>query len=325
MSADLQLFEEETPVSAQTLEIAPDDNGIDEQSMPTIAAASPVLAVQLEPEPMPLMQILPADFRLPVLTRFVPDLAIKKALDDALVYLQAIEIEGQGREGITRADAGLSEVNARIAAAEAHFEDPASIAFELHRHVTGTRASWVTDAKAVVKSKGNAVWKEGERLKAEAAKEQRRIQDEANAKARQEAEEAAALAKKNQAPPAVVQKLEERAKTATAPPVPAPVSAAPLMTDNSVVTTYKAKFVSTPDDAEGVHPDITKLSPAELGDIKVLLKAIVDGRTDLLSLLSIEWGKLDKLAVSQEGTFSVPGFVAFKTGGTRKKATRGRK
>lgn len=311
MSQDLQLFPD--------LEIAPDDNGIDEQSMPTLPAA--VVAVHLEPEPMPLMQILPADFRLPVLTKFVPDPAIKARLDKALSYAASIEIVGKGRDGIQTADVALSELNAAIAVAEKHFEDPASIAFELHRHVTTTRASWVNQCKDAVKRLGQAIWRETNRLNDEAAAERRRRQDEANRIAREEADREAAKAAANNAPAPVVEKLQERAKTAVAPPV-APPAAAPPLTDNSVVTTYKARLASTPEDAEELAPALTALTPAEQADVLKLFKAIVDGRTDLLALVSVNYAAINKLAVAQEATFNVPGFVAFKTGGTRKKAAR---
>lgn len=324
MSHDLQVFDEEAPV----LQIAPDEDdlGVNETTMPTVpvAAVTPVLQVQLEPETAPLMQILPAGFPLPLLTRFVANPAIKARIDTALTYARSIAIDGQGREAIARADAALSELNASIAAGELHFKEPAQIADELHKHVTGTRGAWVNDAKAAVRAIGNAVWKENERLKAAAAAEQRRQQEEANDKARAEAEREAAEARKKQAPPQVVQKLEERAKTAVAPPV-APPTTAPPMTDNSVVTTWKARLASTPEDAEEQAPALTSLTPEEQADVLKLFAAIVGGRTDLLSLVSVNYTAINKLAVAQESTFSVPGFVAYKTGGTRKKAVRGRK
>lgn len=314
--SDLQIFEEETG-----LEIAPDDMGVNETTMPTIAAVQPVMEVQLQPASLPLMEILPADFRLPVLTRFVPNPEVKARIDKALTYAKSIEIEGKGQEALALADVALSELNAAITRGELEFEDPASIAFELHRHVTSRRAEWVTDAKAIVKRMGTAVWKETERLKSAAAAEQRRIQDEANAKLREEAEREAAAARKNQAPAQVVQKLEERAKTAVAPVVATP-PAAPPMTDNTVVTTWKARLSSTSEDADKLAPALTSLSKDEQADVLKLFAAIAGGRTDLLAYVSVNYGAINKLAVAQESTFSIPGFVAFKTGGTRKKAQR---
>lgn len=307
-----------------------DDKGVDEQSMPTVLQMAPeepiaaaVIHAQLEPEPMPLMQILPADFKLPALLKFIPNPEVKVALQKAHEYALSIEIEGKGRDGIALADSALSELAARIKRAEQEFEEPAAIAYDLHRQVTSTRANWVNGARDDYKRIGQKIWREDQRLKDEDAKERRRLQDEANAKARKEAEERLAAAKKNAAPAPVVEKLEQQAKTVTAPPVVAPSAAAgPLMTDNSVITVWKAKLASTPDDVDDAHIDITKLSPAEIADLKTLLKAIIDGRTDLLCAFSIEWGALDKLAAAQEATFNVPGFVAYKTGGTRKKPAR---
>lgn len=320
MSQDLQLFDEKPELA-----IAPDDDmGVNEQTMPTVAAAAPVMEVRLEPETAPLMQILPADFRLPVLTRFIPNPEVKARIDKALTYAKSIAIEGQGQEALTTVDAALSELNAAIARGEAEFKDPAEIAFELHRHVTGTRGAWVNDAKAEVKRIGNAVWRESNRLKEEAAREQRRLQDEANAKARAEADAEAARAAAARAPAPVIEKLQERARTAVAPPV-APLQSAPLMTDNSVVTTWRARLASTPEDADELAPALTSLSKDEQADVLKLFAAIAGGRTDLLSLVSVNFGAINKLAVSQESTFNVPGFVAFKTGGTRKKAQRVRR
>lgn len=319
--SDLQLFEEETPAPAE-LAIAPEDLGIDETSMPVVVMATEQDRDRLAADTMPLMQILPADFRLPALTRFVPDLAIKARIDTALTYVQSIEIEGKGLEALKLIDAGLNELNAAIAAGEAHFEEPASIAYDLHRHVTGTRGAWVNDPKAVVKKIGTAVWKETERLKAAAAAEQQRLQDEANAKAREEARIAAEQAAKNRAPAPIIEKLEQQAKTATAPPVIAQAVAPPL-SDNSVVTTWKARLASIAEDADEQAPALTALTPEQRQDVIRLFKAIVDGRHDLLSLVSVNYGAINKLAVAQESTFNVPGFVAYKTGGTRKKAQRG--
>jgi hypothetical protein len=206
---------------ALDLEPEPDTKGIDAQSMPTIEMAddepqapSAVVHARLESEPLPLMQILPADFRLPVLTRFVPDARIKARIDAALAYAKSLAIEGRGPDGITAADAALAELNDAIKAGERHFEEPAQIAHDLHKHVTGTRATWVNAAKIEARSIGTQVWRENERLKAEADRERRRRQEEANQRAREEAEAEAARAKQAAAPPQVVQKLEERARPA---------------------------------------------------------------------------------------------------------------
>jgi hypothetical protein len=326
VSNDLQVFDDEETTG---LAIAPDDDdmGINETTMPTVdATPQPVIEVQLQPETMPLMEILPADFRLPVLTRFVPDPTVKARIDKALAYAKTIQIEGKGQDALARMDPALEELNAAIAVGEALFKEPAEIAFELHRHVTGKRAEWVNAPKAEVKSIGNAVWKETERLKEVAAAEQRRIQEEANAKARAEAAQAAADAEKNKAPAPIVEKLQQQAKSAVAPPVPAPTRPfggfGGSSSSNTVVTTWKARLDSASEDAEEQAPALTSLSDAERADVLKLFKAIVDGRHDLLSLVSVNYGAINKLAVAQESTFNVPGFVAYKTGGTRKKAAR---
>lgn len=322
--SDLQLFEDETP----ELAIAPDDDmGVNAVTMPTVGESTDPIGDDLAGDvTLPLMEILPADFRLPVLTRFVPDPAVKARIDKALAYAKTIEIEGKGQDALTRMDPALEELNAAIAAGEALFKEPAEIAFELHRHVTGKRAEWVNTPKAEVKSIGNAVWKETERLKEVVAAEQRRIQEEANAAARAEAALAAAEAEKNKAPAPIVEKLQQQAKTAVAPPVPPPTRSfggfGGSTSSNTVVTTWKARLASASEEADDQAPALTSLSDVERADVLKLFQAIVDGRHDLLSLVSVNYGAINKLAVAQESTFNVPGFIAYKTGGTRKKATK---
>lgn len=321
----LDLEPEPTPADGLALD---DDMGINEQTMPTVPAAVPaaVVEVQLEPAPMPLMQILPADFRLPALTKFIPNPAVKARIDTALAYAKTIEIDGKGQDALAKMDPALTELNDAIAAGDAEFEDAAGIAFELHRYVTGKRAEWVNGPKADAKAFGTAVWKETERLKTEAERERRRDQEAANAKAREEAAAAAAEAARNKAPAPILQKLQEQAKTAVAAPVAPPARSfggfGGSTSSNTVVTTWKARLASTSEEAEELAPALTALSPDEQADVLKLFAAIVGGRTDLLALVSVNYGAINKLAVSQESTFNVPGFVAYKTGGTRKKARR---
>lgn len=322
MSTELAIFEDpiedaSTPEAkaaafVQRLEIAPEEEPV-----------KAVMEVQLEPAAMPLMQILPADFKLPDLIKFVPNAEVKEALDKAHTYALSIEIEGKGPEALALIDTAMNELKTRIERAVAEFDDPAAIAFSLHRSITSKRAEWVTQAQADYKRLGTAVWKETERLKAEAEKERQRLQAIEDQKVRVAAAAQLATAQAAKAPPAVVERMEAAVQTAVAPPVAfhRPVA----MAANTVVTTWKARLASTPENAEVLNPDITKLSESEMEDLKTFLKAIVDGRTDLLAHLSIEWGALNKQAVASEATFKIPGFVAFKTGGTRAKGTRGRR
>ena len=103
----------------------------DPEPAPEPPAAVALEEVELEPDPAPLpvalMQILPADFPLPALTRFVPDPRLKAALDQASAY--ALSVEVHGAEGLQRADLALTALRTSLKGYLAQFDEPRDIAY----------------------------------------------------------------------------------------------------------------------------------------------------------------------------------------------------
>lgn len=311
----------------------PEDAGIDEQSMPTLTptlsmapedqapAPTGVMEVRLEPAAAaPLAELLPANFPLPALIHFVPNRAIRTALDEASAY--ALSIDVKGPEGLQRADLALTALNDAIKAADAHFEEPAAIANRLHKQITTVRGEWTADGKSAKNVVGQRVYAENDRLDREARRVVREAQEEANRLAREDAEREAERAAKSKAPAAVVEQLKEQAKTATAPPVPVPAIAPPAMKGTTVTTTWKARLVGTPADDEP-NPKVADLSIAQQAQLKALLKAILDDKAPITAI-EFNWSVLNGRAKADKSTLAIPGVEAFTEGGVRAKGTRSR-
>lgn len=302
----------------QDLEVEPDEpTSLDvEPDAPSAPVA--VMAVQLEPMPLPLMQVLPADFQLPALIKFVPDPAIKRAVDDAVSYALTVDVAAPG--GLARADLAVSAVSAALKAADAHFDEPAELSNQLHKHITGTRAAWTAAGRSCKDTMGRRIWAENQRIQAEAAEVRRLEQAEANRKAREAAAAEAELARKSHAPAAVVEQLQQKAETAVAPPVP--VVDAPKMTANTVVTTWKARLKGTPADAEP-NPKMAEITPAQRLTVLEMMAGVIAG-TVPITVLEINWSVLNGRAKSDKGTLAITGIEAFADGGVRSKGTRSR-
>lgn len=269
--------------------------------------------------PMPLMEILPADFPLPALAKFCPDQRLKVAIDQAAAYVLSIDVTGA--EGLQRADLALATVRTSVKAIEGHFEQPVAIANDLHKRLTGKRSEWIADGKAAIDTVGRRVWTEQRRLDAIAADERRKAQEDANRKAREEAEREAAAAKANQAPPQVVEELEKRAETAVAPPVAAPI-AAPAMKNTTTVTTWKARIKGTPAEADP-NPKMAEITGAQRLQVLALMQGVIDGR-DPITAFELNWSVLNGRAKADKSTLSITGIEAFQEGGVRAKGTRSR-
>lgn len=289
----------------------------DEPAAPTSQPAS-VVNVALVPTAA-LMEVLPADFPLPQLIRFVPDQRLKVATDQAAAY--ALSLDVTGAEGLQRADLALAAVRTSVKAIEGHFEQPVSIANELHKRLTGKRSEWIADGKAAIDTVGRRVWTEQRRLDAIAADERRKAQEDANRKAREEAEREAAAAKKNQAPAQVVEELEKRAETAVAPPVAAPL-AAPAMKNTTTVTTWKARIKGTPAEADP-NPKMAEITGAQRLQVLALMQSVIDGR-DPITAFELNWSVLNGRAKADKSTLAIAGIEAFQEGGVRAKGTRNR-
>lgn len=265
---------------------------------------------------LPVMEILPADFPLPLLTRFVPDRALLAAVQAADRYAAALTISGP--EGIARGDVALTALKDSVRAIERHFEEPASVANRLHKSITGLRAEWCQSAEQTIKTVGRRIWIEQDRLKQVEAEERRRTQAEADRLAREDARREAEAAAAAQAPAPVVEALTRRAETATAPPVARPVSTPAL--GNAAVTTWRARLAGSDATAEP-NPKMAELTADQAEQVREAMRGVLAG-TVPLTVFEINWPVLNGRAKADKSTFAIAGFEAFKDGGTRAKASR---
>lgn len=270
---------------------------------------------------VPLVEVLPADFQLPLLLKFVPDVRLRDAAKVAAEKCAAVVVSGQS--GLQAVDAELDNVRGAIKAIEASFKRPAEIANELHKHVTSTRAEWLERPLEVVDLKNKEVYAEQKRIKALEDEQRRQVQAEADRLAREAAARAAADAERQQADARVVEALKAQAKTAVAPPVSVPRSA-PLAS-TTTVETWKARFIGTPDDAEEQNPDIKDLSDAQRLSLIQTLKAIIDGKLPIAAIKEMNWTYLNKRADSERSAWNIPGLETFDAGTARAKAKRGKR
>lgn len=270
-----------------------------------------------DPAPAGRVDLLPAEFQLPPLVRFVPNPSIKAALDQAVASALAVRVEGEA--GIAQADAALGNLRDAMKATEAHFEDPAKLANDEHKRITGTRAEWLRGAIQAAQTLGAALVTEAERLKraalAKAAAEQEALDREARAHAAQEAQ----LAEAAGAPTAVVEALQEHAATVTAAPV-APVEVGAGLARSTVTKAWKARLHGTAPGAE-INPSAEDLTPAQVPHFEALLRAVLEGRTSR-GCLAINWSYLDKRAKADKSAMQIPGVEAFQIAGTRAKGGR---
>jgi hypothetical protein len=291
----------------------------------------PDVALDIEPEPeadpapeprgtvvpFPVAQVLPSDFPLPVLTRFLPDVALRRATDEAAAY--ALSVEVSGPEGLQRADGAVTALRASLKAIEDHFDEPVAIANRLHKQLTGVRGDWLERGLAAVRTVGQRIYTEKQRLDAIEREARRKAQEEADRLAREVARKAAEEAAKAQAPKQVVEEMRRQAETATAPPVPV-TAPAPKLQGVSTVTTWKARIAGTPPCDEPL-PETEDLSPAQRLEVLKLLKAIIDGRAPMACIV-LNATYLNKRAKADKSTLQIPGIEAFDEGGVRAKGTR---
>jgi hypothetical protein len=275
-------------------------------------------AVKDVPSPVALMQILPADFPLPVLTRFVPNPALRIAVDEAAKY--ALSLEVAGPEGVKRGDAACTALRTALKKMEADFEEPKEIANRLHKQITGTIAEWGGPGKAALQTVGGRVAREQARLQQEAADARRKAQAEEDRKARERARADAEAAAKS-APAPVVEEMKRQAETATAPPVP-DVQAPPKLADSTIVKTWKARPKGSSGEADP-NPATEDMTPAQRTAFMELIVAIAKGEHKLIGIQP-DYSYLNARARGDEKTFDIPGFEAFEQIGLRAKGGRGR-
>jgi len=308
------------------LEMPVDDLEIplDAPAVPEPRAANANLEPRaLSPEPsalplVPLVEVLPADFQLPRLLKFCPDVRLRAGLDEATRYALAVEV--QGPEGLQRADVALGAVRTSLKAIEAHFDEPKDLANKLHKRITSTIAEWCEAGDAAVKTVGRRIAQEQTRLEQLARDARRKAQEEEDRKAREAARRLADEAAKQHAPEPVVEQMRKQAETATAPPVPQSAVAPAALRSSSVVKTWKARIAGTPADADPL-PDLATVTPAQRVEVLKLLAAIIAG-TAPLTCIDLNTSYLGQRAKADKSTLAIPGIEAFEDLGTRAKGAR---
>lgn len=313
MTADLLSF----PNAGDELAIEPDELMLEIEPEPAAMAIEPPAAVDVPAIAGALMEVLPADFKLPALIKFIPNPALRGEADKAATYALGLTVDGP--EGLQRADLALATLRASLKAIDEHLEEPIAVANALHKRLTSVRAEWRAQGDTAVKTVGNRIFTEQRRIEALAAEERRKAQAEADRIARENAQREAKAAEEAKAPAPVVEELKRQAETVTAPPVAMPATA-PMLRSSTTVTTWKARLVGTPGSDEA-NPGIDALSTAQRAQALTLLKAILEGKAPLAAV-EINWSYLNKRAKSDKGTLAIAGIEAFEEGSVRAKGSR---
>jgi hypothetical protein len=305
----------------RTEEAEPEIGLDDEPSIPLVDEADPATSpptsrVQAV-EAAALVEVLPADFPLSPLMRFVPDSRLKLAVNDATAY--ALGIQVTGAEGIERADRALTALRGSLKACVDNFAEPADIANRLHKWITGTRAEWTQAGDVAVKTVGQRIFSEQRRLEQLAAEERRRAQELADRQAREAADREVKAAEAAKAPTPVVEELKRQAETATAPPVHVPTSA-PAMRGNTTIATWKARIAGTPEDAEP-NPKMAELTSAQIAKVFTLIESVLSGDAPI-TVFELNWSVLNGRAKADKGTLRMAGIEAFEQGSVRAKGRR---
>lgn len=291
----------------------------------------PELPLEIEPEPAAagsldpavistaLIEVLPADFQLPLLTKFIPNPALRTALHEAVQ--QALAVEVAAPHGLERADVALSAIHRHVKTIEEHFEEPTRVAYDLHRRLTGLRSEWSSEGKDAIKVMARRIFDEHERQHALEREARRREQEEADRQAREAAQREAAQAEAANVPAPIVEEMKQQAQTVTAPPVSAGPGVSSVLRNNSTTRTWKARIAGTSGDAEDQQPCVEALSAPQRAKVLETMKAVLEGRAPL-AVFEINWSYLDKRAKADKSAMGIPGFEAFQVGGVRAKGRR---
>jgi hypothetical protein len=271
-----------------------------------------------EVQSLGLMAVLPADFPLPSLIRFVPDPALKAQIDAAAEA--ALGIEVVGASGLRQADQAIASLRRAVGDVRQHFEEPASQAHALHVAITSCRGQWMQAGETAITVVGRRIAAETARLQAIADADRRKAQAEADAREREARRRHAEEAARQAAPEHIVQAMKAEAETATAPPVAPAASSPPPLASTTILQTWKARPAGTPADAEP-NPEIGDLSPMQAGEIRKLMRAAADG-LESLACFSIDWGYINRRAKAEGKAFRMVGVEAFQDSSTRAKPGR---
>lgn len=262
-----------------------------------------------------LARSLPEGFNLPALLRFLPDVRLKQRADALAADALAIDVTVEG--GLVAADEALAPLRESVTEIETCFEDPTSLANQLHKRLTGLRTDFCTAAKAALETVSKRIAAEKRRLDQVALEAQRAAQAAADKQARADAQKAADAAKAAGQSKTVVAQLKEQAKVAVAPPVASPVRT-PVLASTSVVAKWKARFVGSPADADP-NPEVADMTADQQEQLRRVLLAVGNGQLPLAVCAGLDWSYLNKRAAAEKKTFEMPQLEAFDEGGTRKK------
>lgn len=266
----------------------------------------------------PLVELLPADFPLPALIKFVPDARVRAAADQDAERLLGIEVTDETSMRVV--DACLDRQRAHKKTIEGLFDEPTSIANQLHKRLTSLRAEWLEPTERAIKAAGQRIVETQRRLEREAADERRTRQEEADRIAREQAQREADAARQAQAPPEVVQQLETEARTATAPPLPLYDPGKTALKSTSVVSTWKPRLKGT-ESSGNQQPGMADLTPAQKVAVLAAMKAVIEGRGPL-QVFEISWTYANARARADKKAFNIEGFEPYEDGSTRGKAGR---
>jgi len=270
---------------------------------------------------LPVMTILPASVALPRLTQFVPDTRLKDAVSEASLVAAGVDV--RGAEGLARADQALEHVRDTVKAVKAAFEEPCRVAHQVHERLTSMRADYLEAGEAAIAVVGRRIYVEQQRLKALEAEARRKAQAEADATAKAEARARAEEAALADAPPEVVESLQEHVESATAAPVHVEPLASPLK-NTTIVKNWTVTVKGTPRDEELQQPSIEIATEYQRHQLDVLMAAILAKQAPVVCV-TWNWPAITKLAKAGESTFSVEGLEAYDAGGVKGKAGRRRK
>ena len=306
VSSDIDLLP--PPEEAEELAPPPDEE---------LAVAEPLPSTDLAR----VAELLPADSPLPLLLRFVPNPALRQAADTDAQALLGLTITDD--QTCQQVDQALARQRGHKTIIEAHFEEPVSAAFKLHRAMTTQRGEFLELTERAIKTAGERIWHFNKQKEREAAELRRQLQEEADRLAREAARRETEAARAAGAPPSLIEQLEQSAQTITAPPVSAPVTTPrETLKTTTVIDTWKVRLEGTEPSAMNPQPEKTaEMTDPERASVLKLLRAIVDGKAPL-SLIRVDWTTANARVKADKGTLQIPGLVPYQAGGTRGKSTR---
>lgn len=251
---------------------------------------------------------------LALLLQFVPPVELKHEADRLAREATALVVTG--KEAVEAGDALIGKLTAAITEIDNGFDEPVSLAHQLHKRMTGLRADFRAEAAKALATVKVLVRDEAARLEDLAQAAAKSLQAAADKDARRDARAAVEEAKAGGASPAELKDLRSMARTATAPPVASPL-AAPTRRATIDVEKWKARFRGTPKGAEP-NPEMSELTTEQQALVCELMHAAADRKPGTkLVYFSINWAEINRDAHAQKSTFQCPTLEAFNQGVTK--------